>query len=776
MYQYLWDKETHGFILSPEANGIIKPIRPVFFEELDMLGFNQYWSYPQCKEPLLWAEGARRYLVDGELVAETKGGGFYTTPSVEVYQKELQLTPINIELMTKKNALVSAGLEQKAISFVYEEWKKYKSSVDFIYVAYSGGKDSAVMFDLVYRALSIHDYHVIFSDTGMELSDTYENIKNLDNYYPGIELKVASSMESSKLSPKETWELAGPPARRQRWCCSIHKSAPGLLKIRELIKANSAKALVFEGVRGDESEKRSTYEAAAEGVKHATQVNIRPIFDWNVAEVFNYLFTHDIKINNAYRKGLTRVGCAICPMASGWRDYVTNKNYHDEIEPFLENIEQYASAVCANANDVKQYVEDGRWISRVGGNNIYNAQSRVQESYDGKTLTLTAQGNLSQFRQWIKAVGRISWQGDDNGEIVSSVSKIKYRILCKRNQNGFETSFYPIDIIHDRTTAKFIRMAVSKSCYCIGCRVCEAECEYGALKINREKIEIGDQKCRHCLKCFSIDKGCLVAKSLYVTKEANRVKSIDRYKGFGMKHEWLALFFERRQNFWSNGLLGVKQYDGFRFWLKDAGIINTSDLSPFGMMFLEAGAESRLFWALTWCNLAYNAPIANWYCLHVAPGSYVDKGEIMENMGSATAERTKTNALNALWSTLQNSYLGEELGQGVPEKRKAKVYMYRKGWLDAEPLAILYALYLFAEHEEGRYSFTLEQLDNCEANDSGLTPQQIFAIDTSTLRAIILGLSKDYPDYIQADMAMGLDNIRLSDAKSCQDVLALYRA
>ena len=53
-----------------------KELRPVFYEELELLGFkNKGWKYPKTEKPLLWAE-TRRYIYRGRFVAETVGGDY----------------------------------------------------------------------------------------------------------------------------------------------------------------------------------------------------------------------------------------------------------------------------------------------------------------------------------------------------------------------------------------------------------------------------------------------------------------------------------------------------------------------------------------------------------------------------------------------------------------------------------------------------------------------------------------------------------------------------
>ena len=66
----------------------------------------------------------------------------------------------------------------------------------------------------------------------------------------------------------ESWKFMGPPAVKIRWCCSVHKSAPSLFKVKEILATHrkctiqdikNFKALAFIGIRKLESIARSTY-------------------------------------------------------------------------------------------------------------------------------------------------------------------------------------------------------------------------------------------------------------------------------------------------------------------------------------------------------------------------------------------------------------------------------------------------------------------------------------------------------------------------------------
>lgn len=126
MYQYIWDTETGGLLLTSELSKFSKEPRPVYYKELDILGFDRYWNYPKDDSaPLMWAE-ANNYIYKGRTVARTRGGLLYTSPELiildepEADGKMLQL--VDIETMIKK------------IKIYLKHWhkKQYKKSIMYI--------------------------------------------------------------------------------------------------------------------------------------------------------------------------------------------------------------------------------------------------------------------------------------------------------------------------------------------------------------------------------------------------------------------------------------------------------------------------------------------------------------------------------------------------------------------------------------------------------------------------------------------------------------------
>ena len=93
MYAYEWDSSTGGYILTPMPLAFSKEPRPVYYKELDILGFDKCWDYDKNDSfPYMWAE-ANNYYYRGRLVAKTKGGSLYTPP-------ELVNNPVPVSLLS----------------------------------------------------------------------------------------------------------------------------------------------------------------------------------------------------------------------------------------------------------------------------------------------------------------------------------------------------------------------------------------------------------------------------------------------------------------------------------------------------------------------------------------------------------------------------------------------------------------------------------------------------------------------------------------------------
>jgi len=232
MYDIVWEPETGGILLQEAgSSGLKSEVRPVFHEELDLLGFGEKWRYPRAEAPLLWATSVgRRYFYRGVCVAEAKGGSFFQAPTIQYFHQDLALEPVDVPAMLAKNAALLRNLTQEAITFIRQAQDRERPRVDIAAVAFSGGKDSLTLLDLVQRALCPDEYVVVFNDTQMEISPTYEAVAKVQAHWPHLRFYTTRCHKP----PEQTWREFGPPSRIHRWCCSVHKSVPNLLLLRQL--------------------------------------------------------------------------------------------------------------------------------------------------------------------------------------------------------------------------------------------------------------------------------------------------------------------------------------------------------------------------------------------------------------------------------------------------------------------------------------------------------------------------------------------------------------
>ena len=781
MYNYEWDIETGGYVLTTKVAGVTKEVRPVYFEELKFLELDtKYgWVFPSVKEPLLWAEG-RRYIYKGQLVAEAMGGGLYDLPTFKNVVEGLNIEPVNVELMVKKNENIMNGLVQTTLTKIYDIFTKYRKRVNLSYVAFSGGKDSVVMLDLVQRAIPHDSFYVVFGDTTMELSDTYRTVEESKRKWNDLSWRVAKT----EFDSRESWKIVGPPARTIRWCCGVHKSSPSIIEIKKILSEQKKcriqdiknfKVLAFLGVRAEESEMRSTYSMVSDGNKHAVQINCNPILEWGTGELFIYILSQKLPFNEMYRKGSHRVGCLLCPMAAKWYECIVNHNYEQEVKPYLDIIKNSMRKEYNDELGWKQYLQDGGWKQRSSGkllnfseNKIVNISSNTEEKYIIKDAKY-------YWKKWLIVLGDIIEINKREYELTHR--DITLRFAVQEDVGCTIFSFKPL--IKSKSSIRFMYLfknALNKIAYCSNCGECMAECPHGAITITKDDVII--KNCVHCETCLERPKGCIVAKSITTTGDGNMsVKNIDRYKNFGLRQEWIEIFFEDVENFWTNDRMGTHMFKSFEKWGKEAGIIDDKNkILPMINKFIDLGADNSTLWGYIYTNIAYNSSIFNWYIRNAEIGNEYQSLDLQIMLGDSYSETTKKNALSAMKDTIKSSPIGWLLGQGECEmKGKVIKSLRRVGWQEPEPLVILYSLYLFAEHcEGGNYNFTLSDLYDDSNDRVALSPKIIFGTDEMTLKSIMQGLANNYSDFISVDFNKGImENVYLNRDKSAADVLSL---
>ena len=792
MYSYTYDGKTGGLLLNSSPTVFSNEPRPVYASELDVLGFDKYWNYDkQTDRPYMWAE-ANYYYYRGKLVARIQGGNLYTAPTIQlafeckefretpnakpkekvvcddpdkqpsftdkkgniftVFEPEpngIPLRPIDIAAMTEASREMMEIIEQTTVRKILAIYDKYKNMLDCFHVAFSGGKDSLVLLDLVKKALPKGSFVVVFGDTGMEFPDTYDVIEKTKQQCMNEDIPFY--IARSHLTPEESWKLFGPPSRVLRWCCSVHKSAPQTLKLREITGKNDYMGLAFVGARAHESVTRAKYQYENYGKKIKGQYDYYPILEWTSAEVFLYVFQNNIFINETYKKGNSRAGCLVCPMTGGSSEYMRYVTYPNSVTQYLGLIKDTSDKLFTDSRFF-DFMNRGAWKSRGDGRFVAGtARQYHDETTDGRTQ-ITISAPSSDWKEWIKTL---------NWDITISVQKIK---------NGYEFTVSEDDLKKNPSLAKVFRQVFRKAAYCRGCGVCAANCKNRCILFENESVRI--EGCRNCLDCHNLPGGCLLYDSLKIPNGGQKMRAINSFTEHAPKSEWITSFFNDKESFFEANNLGPDQQVKFKVFLTDASLAEKNHFSHFAELVTNIGWETDVALGLIFVNLVTANPQIEWYVKNLDIGYVYTRKNVIDMLLSDGLLDRPANAVTKAYKRIVETPLGTILHFGYVTDDGDLV---RTKCSISDPRVVLYGLFKFAEKCNDYKEFTLTTLLNDGIDRDGISPTRIFGLDRNDMTPILLGLSAKYPEFITVSFTHDLERITLAKDKSSADVLGLFK-
>lgn len=160
---------------------------------------------------------------------------------------------------------------------------------DGYYVAFSGGKDSVVILDLVKRAGVKFEAHYNYMTV-----EPPELLEFIVTEYPEVVFEYPKTTMYDLIIYNHI-----PPMRTARYCCRALKVDGGAGRVK------------VTGIRREESRYRSSRKEIEDGGKL-----INPIVSWKVGDIWEYIKKFKVPYCKLYDEGRQRIGCIFCPNAS----------------------------------------------------------------------------------------------------------------------------------------------------------------------------------------------------------------------------------------------------------------------------------------------------------------------------------------------------------------------------------------------------------------------------------------------------------------------------
>lgn len=398
------------------------------------------------------------------------------------------------------NMHILKNLEEKAHNFIKNVAETTNRPVT---VSYSGGKDSLATLLLVRDA--IKQFEILFADTGLEFTETIENVREVTN-----ELSLPLKTHSSGGSFWQAIDNFGPPTVEARWCCKVCK----LGAITQIIEDNYENGcLTFVGQRKYESEIRANSEHIWRNPWVGNQIAATPIQNWTALHVWLYLFWKKAEYNPLYEQGFDRIGCWLCPSAS-MADFSRLSEIHPELS---EKLEKYLKAYAARNGLPQEWVTYGFWRWQVLPKSIKMLAEKKGVNLVPKHEKKPTRFTMTAGYQPCKA-GGITAEGsfgtplnlpliEETGllGVIGNTNSIDGVILAQRGEDNVHVYASGTVVARSRNeddarqliglAEKTIRRALS----CTRCGICVGQCASHAISMNGTARINGN--CSRCGKC-----------------------------------------------------------------------------------------------------------------------------------------------------------------------------------------------------------------------------------------------------------------------------------
>lgn len=247
-------------------------------------------------------------------------------------------------------------------------------SPDGFHLAFSGGKDSQVIYELCKMAGV--KFRSVMQVTTI---DPPELMKFVRKNYPDVIMERPKINFYDLIVKKKSL-----PTRIARFCCQYLKEQAGagtvtILGIRRAESNKRAKRNELEINRNKYSGSLDQFNIDKKSMvvclKGNDKIMLSPIINWTTSDVWNFIRSRGLEYCSLYDNGYHRIGCMFCPMSSIKISQLDRMNY-----PGVERLIK---------KSIQKLVENGDYCSRLGNDvdEIFNwwiSKGSINEFLAGK--------------------------------------------------------------------------------------------------------------------------------------------------------------------------------------------------------------------------------------------------------------------------------------------------------------------------------------------------------------------------------------------------------
>lgn len=821
-----WDPETGGVRLTRDQTQarIGVPPRPVFYEELDLLGLYRepfLWTYPHCAEPLLWACN-KQYFYRGRPAFSVRGANLYNTATVTLAagMTALALEPVDVRCMLERTNDAMFLLESEAIDFIRDTYDAYAANsrtmkapdtdgidyealaqraekrkrqkmavvrqdcdsfdivpldvakrdgrrvlqttkrIDIFLASFSGGKDSQVVLDLCTRALDPQAFRVIYSDTGYELPSSLTLYEQVKRHYHALYPTLRFDTARNHDTVLHYWDEIGTPSDTHRWCCSVMKTAP----LYRMLKADTP--------QGQKQAHVLTFDGvrAEESVSRSTYGRLGKGKHQNIINAHPILHwnTTEIFLYHFLHNLLINQAYRSGKARVGCVICPFASTWDDMISARTcpDELQPFTDRITSWASqrgigDIAEYVKERKWNLITLGRPTQR-RANVQFFTSHAAFTARVQYARSDIYRWLPALCDFEVERHEGVDI----GQLRYKadiVTYRIDYHSANDYTLTISQCVDIELERLLRRVVNKSAFCINCEVCEADCPSGALTILPE-VNINNNVCTHCHKCLnSHDRGCVVADCIRMVEDSNKKAQakVQSYKSFGLREQWLNNYLSSPDDYWTTNNLARPMLDSFRAWLRDAELLDIKgNITPFGQAAIRIHKTNP---SLVW-ELVF---------VNLAHNSFMVRWFVRHiAIGGAYSKKQITDQVVAVATGVSPATVSHAAGAllGLLKSSPVGTAMGNYHTIDRttaqrrqnQSASTPAVLYALYKYADRQGTRNLRVAD-FDGTDTDYNPISILGIDKEQFLTALRSLSTASDRMLVAELQMGLDHITLRD-------------